>query len=322
MLKMIIGGNLSAFVCHTSAHCPWSVTDTVPSNRFARIMHAEDDPSGFLGERTDGPEQAFDGFDYVLRCTGWRMETDIFDAGLEPIIGAGNKYPRMTSAYGHPAVDGLYYAGTLMHGNDFKKSAGGFIHGFRYLVRAQHRILELRNHGVLWPGSEVMQLAGLADKTKQMFQLGQRLLPRVSEMSGPYQMFGQLLDLYVLTVHKGSDTPVVIRYEEVPKAFVAELMTAVQTEVVSNSTVVSNANKPMLGQFWTCSFEYGQNYGGYDENGHVRDTLRSDRVVRPFSESDISGPGSQSQFLHPVRLFTSRNRGSACEVSCQQRLSL
>ena len=151
-------------------------------------MHAEDDPSGFLGERPDGPAQAFDGFDYVLRCTGWRMETGIFDEGLEPIIGAGSKYPRMTSAYGHPAVDGLYYAGTLMHGNDFKKSAGGFIHGFRYLVRAQHRILELRNHGVLWPGSEVMQLAG-PDKTEMMFQLGQRLLPRVSEMSGPYQMF-------------------------------------------------------------------------------------------------------------------------------------
>lgn len=265
-------------------------------------MHAEDDPSGFLGERSDGPAQAFDGFDYVLRCTGWRMETDIFDEGLEPIIGAGNKYPQMTSAYGHPTVDGLYYAGTLMHGNDFKKSAGGFIHGFRYLVRAQHRILELRNHGVVWPGSEVMQLVGSADRTELMFQLGQRLLPRVSEMSGPYQMFGQLIDLYVLTSYEDSDSPVVIRYEEVPKAFVSELMATINAGIVSNSTGMSSINKPMLGQFWTCSFEYGKGYGGYDEKGHVRDTLRADRVVRPFNENDINGPGAQSNFLHPVQL--------------------
>ena len=145
-----------------------------------------------------------------------------------------------------------------------------------------------------------MQLAG-PDKTEMMFQLGQRLLPRVSEMSGPYQMFGQLIDLYVLSSYKGSDSPVVIRYEEVPKAFVPELMAAVQSDILSNATGVFNVNKPMLGQFWTCSFEYGKNYGGYDENGHVRDTLRSDRVVRPFSENDVRGPGMDSQFLHPVR---------------------
>ena len=147
-----------------------------------------------------------------------------------------------------------------------------------------------------------MQLKGSSDNTEMMFQLGQRLLPRVSEMSGPYQMFGQLIDLYVLTSYKESKTPVVVRYEEVPKAFVEELMSAVQLDIASNSSGVSLLNKPMLGQFWTCSFEYGKNYGGYDENGHVRDTLRADRVVRPFSENDINGPGSQSQFLHPVRV--------------------
>lgn len=264
-------------------------------------MYPEDDPTGFLGERPDGPEHTFDGYDYVIRCTGWRMETEIYDTGLGPIIGAGDKYPKMTPAYGHPTVDGLYYAGTLMHGNDFKKSSGGFIHGFRYLVRAQHRILELRNHGVLWPASEVMQLPTPSDKTETLFKLGQRLLPRVSVMSGPYQMFGQLLDVYVLTSDKKSGAATVVRYEEVPKGFIPELMESVRAAILINQTGIAENNKPLLGQYWTCSFEYGKGYGGYDENGHLRDPLSQDRVVRPFDEQNPNGPGADSNFLHPVR---------------------
>ena len=263
-------------------------------------MYPADDPTGFLGERPDGPDQAFAGYDYVIRCTGWRMETEIFDVGLGPIIGAGNKYPQMTAAYGHPTVDGLYYAGTLMHGNDFKKSSGGFIHGFRYLVRAQHRILELRNHGVLWPASEVMQLPRSLEKSRALVKLGQRLLPRVSEMSGPYQMFGQLLDVYVLTSNKDSESAVVVRYEEVPKDFIPELLESVRAAVLTNHAGIAEKNKPLLGQYWTCGFEYGKGYGGY-ENGHLRDPLSDDRVVRPFDEQDPNGPGAKSNFLHPVR---------------------
>lgn len=30
-----------------------------------------------------------------------------------------------------------------MHGNDHGEAAGGFIHGYRYLIRALHRFLEL-----------------------------------------------------------------------------------------------------------------------------------------------------------------------------------
>ena len=30
-------------------------------------------------------------------------------------------------------ASGLYFAGCLSHGKDFKRAAGGFIHGFRYV---------------------------------------------------------------------------------------------------------------------------------------------------------------------------------------------
>ena len=43
-------------------------------------------------------------------------------------------------------MPGLYFAGTITQVRDFKKSTSGFIHGFRYGVRALHRILERRYH--------------------------------------------------------------------------------------------------------------------------------------------------------------------------------
>ena len=139
-----------------------------------------------------------------------------------------------------------------------------------------------------------------SDSAQALFQLGQRLLPRVSEMSGPYQMFGQLFDVCVLSCYADSGEPVVLRFEEVPKPFVLELMRSVRAAILLNATHVSEKNLPLLGQYWTVGFEYGKDYGGYDENGHVRDTLRSSRTVRPFDETDPNGPGAGSLFLHPV----------------------
>lgn len=51
----------------------------------------------------------------------------------------------MTSEYESVNVAGLYFAGTLGHGKDHLKSAGGFIHGFRYTTRALFRILEAKH---------------------------------------------------------------------------------------------------------------------------------------------------------------------------------
>ena len=49
------------------------------------------------------------------------------------------KYPIMDEVWGSTKVKNLYFAGTPMHGRDYRKSSGGFIHGFRYLIRAQNR---------------------------------------------------------------------------------------------------------------------------------------------------------------------------------------
>ena len=45
------------------------------------------------------------------------------------------KYPQIDHSYESIDYPGLYYAGTVTHSLDYRKSAGGFIHGFRYTGR-------------------------------------------------------------------------------------------------------------------------------------------------------------------------------------------
>ena len=89
-------------------------------------------------------------YDLVVSCPGWRFSDAPFDAAVRPRLGRNGKHPDATPRFESANVPGLFFAGTLMHGADHKKSSGGFIHGFRYLVRALHRILDhmLAHEGV------------------------------------------------------------------------------------------------------------------------------------------------------------------------------
>ena len=44
----------------------------------------------------------------------------------------GRKYPFILNNYRGASFKNIYFAGTLAHSLDYRKSAGGFIHGFRY----------------------------------------------------------------------------------------------------------------------------------------------------------------------------------------------
>ena len=41
------------------------------------------------------------------------------------------KYPKISDTFEVQGVPGFFAAGTIAHSLDFRKSAGGFIHGFR-----------------------------------------------------------------------------------------------------------------------------------------------------------------------------------------------
>jgi thioredoxin reductase len=97
------------------------------------------------------------GFDRVIFCTGFRFKMadppepgdseeekkrkSLFDSNVRPVLNRDGKYPQQSRTYQSRNVKGLYFAGALAHELDFKRSAGGFIHGFRYTARALHHIL-------------------------------------------------------------------------------------------------------------------------------------------------------------------------------------
>jgi thioredoxin reductase len=140
-------------------------------------------------------------YDRVLCCTGFRLDTAPFADGCRPALVINDRFAELTSGYESVNVPGLYFAGTLMQQRDFKRGTSGFIHGFRYGVRALSRILDQRE-GVAWPQRS---LPGTAR------ELADAVVRRVNRSSALWQQFGVMAD--VILVSGGGEG----RYlEEVP----------------------------------------------------------------------------------------------------------
>ena len=128
-------------------------------------------------------------YDIVIRSFGF-----IFD--VSPLLSGGlpvkkherhSKFPKMNEHY-ESDIPNLYFAGALAHIRDFKRSAGGFIHGYRYTVRALFRHLEEKK-GREWPHHIV--------KDQEMVQM---FLTRINEASGIYQVLVVVLCVVVVVV--------------------------------------------------------------------------------------------------------------------------
>jgi thioredoxin reductase len=146
-------------------------------------------------------------YDRVIACTGFRFDHSIFAENCRPELVIKDRFPAQSSEWESTSVPGLYFAGTLMQVRDFKRSTSGFIHGFRYTVRALHRILERKNHGTDWPHVTFAAESGT---------LTDAILQRVNRSSGLWQQFGALGDVIVPA---GRDAAY---YEEMPVDYVCD----------------------------------------------------------------------------------------------------
>lgn len=93
--------------------------------------------------------------DHVITCTGFQFDNSIFGPSCRPDRCEHEKFPSLTSEWESTNVRNLYFAGTLMHGRDYRKTFSGFIHGFRYNVEKLDRILDIKNHGGEMPYNRV-----------------------------------------------------------------------------------------------------------------------------------------------------------------------
>lgn len=131
--------------------------------------------------------------DLAVRCLGWR-------ARLVEGSNATGKYPKIDVSYQSLELPGLYFAGAAAHGRDYRRSAGGFIHGFRYTARALYRILR-------------QPFAGWPNQSFTGAQWKQQVLRRINEAAGPYQMFGELVDVVLFSAGE------LLYLEELPVAY-------------------------------------------------------------------------------------------------------
>ncbi|XP_077490113.1 FAD-dependent oxidoreductase domain-containing protein 2-like [Amblyomma americanum] len=134
-----------------------------------------------------------DQYDVVVRCLGFVYDDAMYSPCTKPERSAirKGKFPLINRDYESANVPDMYFVGSTAHSLDFRETAGGFIHGFRYTARALHRLLEWKNHGVPWP-SERRPLAQLVDA----------IVTRINEASGIYQMHHYLGDVIILDRNK------------------------------------------------------------------------------------------------------------------------
>lgn len=200
-------------------------------------------------------------YDRVIVATGFRLDTSVFDESCAPDLTVNDRFPALTAVGESVNVPDLYFAGTLMQGRDFKKATTGFIHGFRYTVRALHRALRQRYEGEPWPVTELGPDTGRAVA---------EVITRVNRSSALWQQFGVLGDLLLLSPDG------TLRYaEEVPVGHVPEGVRAGDFGAVAAYAVIT--------------LEYGEDHDRVDP---------FDVTAGRKSQQDAAG--LDGRYLHPV----------------------
>lgn len=129
-------------------------------------------------------------FDHVIYCTGWKFDDSVFE--FEILLTDNQKYPAIKNNYESPNNPNLFFIGALMHSLDFKKSSGGFIHGFRYLINYFYQLNYSQSFYVK------------TFKVKENFKpLLDFLYERMNRSSALYQMYGQMSDIFYHDIKNG-----------------------------------------------------------------------------------------------------------------------
>ncbi|MFC4031825.1 NAD(P)-binding domain-containing protein [Streptomyces polygonati] len=204
-------------------------------------------------------------YDRVILATGFRFDASVFAPECRPELTIKDRFPAQTEAWESTNVPDLYFAGTITQVRDFKKSTSGFIHGFRYGVRALHHILEQRYHDEPWPRRELPATPeAVADA----------VIGRVNRTSALWQLFGFLADAVVLRADGTA-----AYHEELP---VAHLHRAVADGLLGD-----------VDRYFAVTLEYGADHDKVNP---------FDISVGRVAQADTGG--LDGRYLHPVvRLF-------------------
>lgn len=223
-------------------------------------------------------------FDTIISAIGWSMDRtplDPLNPDMMEVGGTHDRYPALDATYQSVNVPGLYFAGTLTHGNDKGRSAGGFIHGFRYTARALSRMLNATDE-YPWPEVEVADRLFFPTMKAAGEAMAEAVMNRLGTSSGLYQMQSELQDVYAYYDGK------LRRYEEVPKRYTSRLISQI----------------PERAAVFTVTFQYNENFSDVK-----RDLFDNKRVAKNQLHPEMPGKlqyqvmpegWSDMNFLHPV----------------------
>jgi thioredoxin reductase len=151
-------------------------------------------------------ERAVLEYESVFRCTGFRMDTTLFDETCRPAMIRDGRFPALDPDWQAAGVDGLYFAGTIAQARDVKHASSPFIDGFRYNLRALAAILRERYEGIPLPCDRVAadpeRLAGL-------------VLDRVNWSSALWTQFEYFCDAFLVEERTGQ----VVHYRDLPEDY-------------------------------------------------------------------------------------------------------
>lgn len=140
-------------------------------------------------------QEAVINVDELITCTGFRFKSEIFDEATCPIDRSDcTKFPRMNSHWESTSTPGLYFSGVLMHQRDYKKTFSGFIHGFRYNIRALVNML-MEKETSKFPTTE------LKLKNEKLIE---NIVERITTDSALFLQPGFLGDTYLIGDNKAS----------------------------------------------------------------------------------------------------------------------
>ena len=125
-------------------------------------------------------------FDEIILCTGWKFDDSIFNFEIKQKIN--NKYPEIKENYESINNSNLFFIGSLMHSRDYKQGSGGFIHGFRYLLKLFTQINYNTPKNIL-----NIKFTGNMDCYTE---LSKHIFHRINYASSIYQLYGVLCDIF------------------------------------------------------------------------------------------------------------------------------
>jgi thioredoxin reductase len=177
-------------------------------------------------------------YDGVIACTGFQLDTTIFDPSCRPDPALNGRLPALTSEWESVNVPDLYFTGALTQVGGARAGGGAFAEGMRYCARALRRMLDRKYEGIEWPSRDFPADAAT---------LAAAVLRRVNRGPGLFQRYAMLCDLIVVAPYG----TVARYYEEMPVDYV-------------HDSLFGSADR-----YFTINLEYGDASAGPDPVAEV-----------------------------------------------------